>query len=112
MSAKPRIRLDKISRELTSQDKAFPDWISPTTYPLHTAGLYSPRNDPQSLNESQFDPEMIPINCWNGVVFRHGIITFLNRIQHFTTVYVILRRFCHLISFMTTFASSTTFYNF
>ena len=36
--------------------------------------LYSPRNDPQ------IDPEMIPINCWKGMVFRHGIIT--NLLQH------------------------------
>ena len=32
-SAKPRNRLDEVSRELTSQDKALPDWISLTTHP-------------------------------------------------------------------------------
>ena len=31
-SAKPRNRLDRVSRELTSQDKAFPDWISLTKH--------------------------------------------------------------------------------
>ena len=36
-SAKPSNRLDQVCRELTSQDKALPDWTSLTTHPRHTA---------------------------------------------------------------------------
>lgn len=51
---------------------------------------YSPRNDPQTWNHRpQFHPDMIPtplvtstpkwspVNHWNEMVFRHGIITTL-----------------------------------
>ena len=60
-------------------------------------------------------PKWCLINSWNGMVFRHGIITsLLQRLRSwiaFTFHYSLcdFQRFCHLIAFMSTFASSTSF---
>ena len=91
-----------------------------------------PRNDPQPLNDPQFDPEMTPIpkwspclftstpkwspvNSWNGMVFHHWIITsLLHRLRSWIAFnislnYVIFWGFRHLIAFMSTFASSISY---
>ena len=76
-----------------------------------------PRNDPHfSLRRP---PKWSPINSWNGMVFRHGIITsVLHRLRSWIAFNISLQfmwlfsyRYCHLIAFMSTFAHSTSFSN-
>ena len=110
-----------------------PTWGLPPLCKQALSPMYSPWNDPQPWKDPQIDPEMIPtpkwssflftstpkwspINSWNGMVFRLGTISsLLRRLRswiafnislHFTRFF---SRFCHLIAFMSTFASSKSF---